>query len=182
MQRSVLANLECGRRPLVSVAEVRVLARALRVPPLLLMFPVGDEEITEVLPGIEVNTWDAAKWFTGEAPFAISRGERGTPLASDSAIHDGDAAIAWEEYNAVQLYREHDRQLRQIQAAHLRAGAAEGKAREATDEQGRASYFQTAEAERRLARAYEEMLGQCRATMRRQGLIPPHLTYPIPVV
>ena len=72
MPRSVIANLESGRRDTVSVAELLVLARALRVPPLELVFPLGREEMVELLPGETVATWDAARWFTGEAHFPPS--------------------------------------------------------------------------------------------------------------
>lgn len=66
--RSVIANLESGRRDTVSVAELLVLARALRVPPLLLIFPVGQLETVELLPGEFAKTWDGARWLTGEMP------------------------------------------------------------------------------------------------------------------
>ena len=49
--RSVLANLESGRRDTVSVAEVLVLAAALDVAPIELICPVGFDKQTEMLPG-----------------------------------------------------------------------------------------------------------------------------------
>jgi transcriptional regulator with XRE-family HTH domain len=67
--RSVIANLESGRRDVVSVAELLVLARALGVPPVVLIFPLGKERAIEVLPGTVADTWAAAKWLTGEEPF-----------------------------------------------------------------------------------------------------------------
>ncbi|MFY1656897.1 helix-turn-helix domain-containing protein [Micromonospora sp. WMMD1274] len=69
-----LANIETGRRKGdgvrrrdVSVDELAVLAQALQVPPLLLLFPVGVTESVDVLPSRSFDTWWAAKWFTGEA-------------------------------------------------------------------------------------------------------------------
>lgn len=59
--RSVLANLENGRRPTLSVAELIVLAKALRVPPLLLLFPVGHVEEVELPPHGKVSTWFASQ-------------------------------------------------------------------------------------------------------------------------
>lgn len=67
--RSVIANLESGRRDTVSVAELIVLARALRIPPLLLALPIGRAATFELLPGTEVDTWLAAKWFAGDGAF-----------------------------------------------------------------------------------------------------------------
>ncbi|OPG04123.1 hypothetical protein B1L11_38485 [Microbispora sp. GKU 823] len=66
ISRSALANLESGRRPIVSVAELLVFGKALRVPPALLLFPVGIREEMEVLPGQSRDTWDALVWFMGE--------------------------------------------------------------------------------------------------------------------
>jgi transcriptional regulator with XRE-family HTH domain len=67
--RSVIANLEHGRRDAVSVAELLVLAAALRIPPLLLVIPVARQEALEILPGTEAPTWAAALWWRGEADF-----------------------------------------------------------------------------------------------------------------
>lgn len=63
--RSVLANLESGRRETVSVAELLVLAAALEVPPLQLLFPVGYAEEVEPLPGVKVTPYDAVLWGRG---------------------------------------------------------------------------------------------------------------------
>jgi len=70
-----LGNIERGqdkgakrRRRDVTVEELMVLARALGVPPLLLMVPLdaGKEQV-ELVPGEAWYVWDAAKWVTGEA-------------------------------------------------------------------------------------------------------------------
>lgn len=64
--QAVIANLENKRRPLVSVAELLVLARALEVPPLRLLFPLGYAADMEILPDVMEDTWVAAKHFIGE--------------------------------------------------------------------------------------------------------------------
>lgn len=63
--RSVIANLESGRRTTVTVAELLVLAEALHVPPAQLVFPVGYQEKVEALPGREVSPIRAVQWFSG---------------------------------------------------------------------------------------------------------------------
>lgn len=65
IKRSVLANLESGRRTTVSISEVLVLAAALDIPPALLVFPVGYEEAQEVLPKAEMEPLQAVDWFSG---------------------------------------------------------------------------------------------------------------------
>lgn len=71
-----LANIERGQDPdakraarRVLVEELAVLARALHVPPVLLVFPLGQREEIDVLPGKPVDTWAALKWWTGAQPF-----------------------------------------------------------------------------------------------------------------
>jgi transcriptional regulator with XRE-family HTH domain len=70
--RSVLANLESGRRDTVSVAEVLVLAAALNVAPIDLICPVGFDKQTEMLPGRMMDPLSAMRWFTGEWKLDLS--------------------------------------------------------------------------------------------------------------
>ena len=64
--RSVIANLENGRRSSVDVAEVLVLAKVLDVPPVALLVPVGEAGEIEILPGQTISTDEALGWITGE--------------------------------------------------------------------------------------------------------------------
>lgn len=63
--RSVIANLENGRRESITVAELLVLAQALAVPAVQLVVPIGSTEEVEILPGRSVSAEDAMLWFTG---------------------------------------------------------------------------------------------------------------------
>jgi transcriptional regulator with XRE-family HTH domain len=65
LPRSVIANLENGRRGNVTFAEVLVLAAALNVAPAVLAFPVGHAETVEYLPGETAPPLDALDWFNG---------------------------------------------------------------------------------------------------------------------
>jgi transcriptional regulator with XRE-family HTH domain len=85
IQRSVIANLESGRRPLVNVTELLAIAAVLDVPPLQLLVPLGHAEEVEIRPGEPaVHSWEAAQRFTGESPYP------------------GGRAV-------IELFREHDR-------------------------------------------------------------------------
>lgn len=66
MKRTVISNLELGYRRTVSLPEVLAIAYILRIPPLLLMVPLGQDEEFAVLPDSTVDTWTAARWITGE--------------------------------------------------------------------------------------------------------------------
>ncbi|MFD5724691.1 helix-turn-helix domain-containing protein [Streptomyces sp. NPDC058368] len=65
IQRSVIANLENGRRASVGVAEVLIFAAALRVPPGLLISPVGQVPAVEYLPGQEGDPFAVLQWVAG---------------------------------------------------------------------------------------------------------------------
>jgi transcriptional regulator with XRE-family HTH domain len=67
--RTVISNLENGRRSGVDLSEVLVLAKVLGVPPLALLIPVGLVGSVEILPGREMSTSDALEWFSAEIPF-----------------------------------------------------------------------------------------------------------------
>lgn len=69
---SALANIERGataeskRKPRdVSLEELLIIARALGIAPALLMFPVGEQDEIQVLPGVAASPWDALQWFAG---------------------------------------------------------------------------------------------------------------------
>lgn len=65
---TVIAKLDSGHRgSVLSVAELLILAAALDVPPILLLYPGLPDEAVEVIPGETVTSWDAHKWATGIA-------------------------------------------------------------------------------------------------------------------
>ncbi|MEE4546747.1 helix-turn-helix transcriptional regulator [Streptomyces sp. V4-01] len=67
--RTVISNIENGRRTNVSVAEVITLAAALAVPPIVLIYPAGFTEKVEFMPDREIDPLRAIRWFSGEAAF-----------------------------------------------------------------------------------------------------------------
>lgn len=174
----VIANIETGRRDAqgrrrrnVTVDELVALARALDVPPVLLLYPVGMVEEVEVLPGRTMPTWNAAKWFTGEEPLC-ERAPDGTWFVSP------DDDQAWQTGAApVDLHREHDRLISEWKAARNQEGSSRVKASSAApgDEQ-RAVYLQQAREHGERAGQVEEQLKWVRSHMRRFGLTPPALT------
>lgn len=66
IHRSVLANFENGRRSNLNLGELLVIARALDVAPIFLMFPLGYEDQIEVLPDMTEKTEDAVAWAAGD--------------------------------------------------------------------------------------------------------------------
>lgn len=66
LPRTVISNIENGRRGNVSVADTALLAAALGVPPAALVYPVGYEDEVEYLPGRTVSPLQAVDWWHGE--------------------------------------------------------------------------------------------------------------------
>jgi transcriptional regulator with XRE-family HTH domain len=67
ISRAQIANYESGRKKGLDLTELLTLAAALRVPPVVLLFPDLPDGPVEALPGVTVGSWDAAAWFSGEA-------------------------------------------------------------------------------------------------------------------
>ena len=87
ISRVVITRLENGRREAVSTAELTVLAAALGVPPVLLLYPLGQRQAAEVLPGREVHPWDGIRWFTGEAQDLGGQESSESPISLFSLHH-----------------------------------------------------------------------------------------------
>ncbi len=66
MRRTTLSNLESGLRKSITLHEVLIIAVALGVPPVMLIFPGLPTEPVEYRPGVTIESWPAARWFTGE--------------------------------------------------------------------------------------------------------------------
>jgi transcriptional regulator with XRE-family HTH domain len=69
--RSVIANMEIGRRDDVSAAELLILARALDVAPVDLLVDAQPDVLVELLPGRLDAVRDARAWLVGEAKFGV---------------------------------------------------------------------------------------------------------------
>lgn len=68
--RTIVANLENGRRSTVSVAELLALAYVLDVPPISLLAPLGKDETVTVLPGLDLRPYELRAWLIGASRLA----------------------------------------------------------------------------------------------------------------
>ena len=64
ISRSVVADIENGRRKFITVTELMSLARALNTAPILLIYPGPYRDKTEFLPGAIATQMWALKWFS----------------------------------------------------------------------------------------------------------------------
>lgn len=120
VKRSVIANMESGRRANVPLVDVLVLAQALRVPPALIVFPLGHFETVEPLPGEHVDTSEAVRWWDGYRPPLLGVEDRGR--VSDHAQLEAERAT----FANHDLFRQHWQltdEIRTVQAWTKRATA-----------------------------------------------------------
>lgn len=99
--RNVIANMESGRRAQLPLVEVMVLAKALHVAPICLVYPVGVVDRVQALPDEEpTDTFDSLQWFTGESygydgPSPQLRERRAAPQRTWSM--DAEGNIVWKD-------------------------------------------------------------------------------------
>lgn len=111
---NLLSKVELGNRSL-ELDELLAVARAVDAPPLLLIFPVGHAPSVEVFPGARVRTWDAARWFTGEAPLPV--GTPGSEWADGQRWADSPAALFRDHDGLVQQWVQANAALQRLQSA-----------------------------------------------------------------
>ncbi|MGV9714464.1 hypothetical protein [Rhodococcus pyridinivorans] len=100
ISRAAISNLEVGRKAGVDITELIVLARALEIAPVMLVYPDLMDGPTEVVPGQVVTAFEAYKWFTGEwVPNTDVTPQRPEPGNEDSKLPQHEN---WRYLNAVQ--------------------------------------------------------------------------------
>lgn len=171
LDRSVIAKLEKGLRQGVSVGELIALGKALGVPPVLLTFPLGqeDSEDVEVLPGFMANTWEAVKWFTGERAFP-QRDENGQHYTMQEDY------AAWEVNGALLTdYRLHEQYVIEWRNVSRRADFRRSVARRTENPKEKEDNLERAREDDERLQAIEREIDRLRADMRRRGVTPPEL-------
>jgi hypothetical protein len=97
---TILAKLDSGHRgSVLTVPELLVLAAALKVPPVSLLFGGHPDEIVEVLPGQKMTSVEALAWFIGDRELAWP----GPEFEPDGARDQANAAVAEPGSSAVTL-------------------------------------------------------------------------------
>lgn len=106
LTRSTIASLESGRRGTVTLADLLVLAMALDVPPVALVFPVGRVASVEPLPGVTDDPLAAAEWWSGrdldQAEDTEWRVRALQGLELGRALHDWLARWQRDDRNAIE--------------------------------------------------------------------------------
>jgi len=153
---SVINNVETGRRSSFDVAELLVVAEALGIAPVNLLFPLGRQDTVEVLPGRVIPVWEAVAWFTDETPLA-----KAAPEGSPRAVVDA--------------FRVHADMVTTAQTSQRLLGEHQRKANTSLNATRRADHLRSAEQFGDMLLQDAQALRLLRATMREQALVAPHL-------
>jgi len=100
ISRSQIANYESGRKQGLDVAELLVLAAALEVPPVTLLFGGPPDEEVEMLPDWTGPAFFGIAWFSGDRELAWPGPEVIDP---DDARDQAHEAVADPDSTAVKL-------------------------------------------------------------------------------
>jgi transcriptional regulator with XRE-family HTH domain len=166
--RSVLANLESGRRETVSVAEVLVLAAALNVAPIDLICPVGFDKQTEMLPDRTMEPLSAMRWFAGEWKLDIDDAGAWTMRTPGSGERSSAYLLRYHDELISQLYSQEARARETLRAAADFVGEEE-------DERTRGVVRDAMMAVEEWRAFIREPLRRTRAEMRERGMQLPDL-------
>lgn len=151
ISRSTISDLENHRRMHFGVPELLVLARALGVSPLRLIFRPGTEAETEVLPGETRSSFRAAEWFAGLGPY---------PEPGEDGVVTIDEVYDVTEAGDLALYRQNDRCYENERRELHRAAAMAATA--ASEPVHGAAYMAAAEAHRSRAEDLRAQRGALR--------------------
>lgn len=78
IHRTTITKIENGR-PRFDLGELLVLAAALEVPPALLVFPgYPDQEVEQLIPGLNASSDSAVDWLAGQSLLPAEIGDDGT--------------------------------------------------------------------------------------------------------
>lgn len=163
-----LRRIEKGERR-VDVDELVALAQALEVPAIRLIFPIGQDEQVELLPGVRMPVEPALAWFVGDAEAFSDYFGRGSYDADSRLFEwyempDGIDARWTDEARPLWLYRQHRRYVLDWYETWSRGSRAQ-----------QASKAPAGDLVFALAALAEENLRTVRNEMRRLGLPLPRL-------
>jgi transcriptional regulator with XRE-family HTH domain len=155
MDRAAISKIENGRRSTLELAEVLVLARALHVAPVDLVFPLDGGESACISVGERLPMWDAVQWFGAED--------------QDEAPADGSLRALHEEF------RRHRIAVFTAGRSQFESAQRRREAAEALDPGRRERTAEAATHMERLAHLDYVHLREVRGRLRAAGVTPPAL-------
>lgn len=112
ISRTSIHDLESGTRKFVSTAELAVLAWALKVPPLRLLYPDLPDGPVEMIPGMDKPSIEAVMWWSGEVVYMPVGPDDPTQRWSDEELRE--TGEFWDGSALMRLSRERARLMSRI--------------------------------------------------------------------
>jgi transcriptional regulator with XRE-family HTH domain len=164
IHRSIIAKLERGHRQTVTLADWLILARALHVPPPLLLVPLGEpgRDRVELLPGVEVDAWQTVKWLGGRQELLADHLIRPLEPTLPKGVPLFPLRLFEMQEQDISRWREE-----RLGAEHWRA-----RVDEESDEEQAAACLATAETHERYMRRLAEGVLDARRRLRGAGFDP----------
>jgi hypothetical protein len=97
VSRAVISDLETGRRRYLTTAELSVIAAALDIAPVALLYPGPYDEKIEALPNVEVPKHYAVQWFSGEFSAITDISDRDEYRQNMEQLRTARTIWDWEE-------------------------------------------------------------------------------------
>lgn len=97
VSRAVISDLETGRRRYLTTAELSVIAAALDIAPVALLYPGPYNESIEALPNVEIPKRWAVQWFSGEFSAITDLSDRDNYRQNMEQLRTARTLWGWEE-------------------------------------------------------------------------------------
>lgn len=113
ISRAQIANYETGKKKNLDIAELTIIAAALDLSPMLLIYPGPYGEDVDVLPYETVSQYRATQWFSVDPSFEMDGtwGRSKEPVDGDSQHSGSDWVSATAQYRKFSLLQAAERQL-----------------------------------------------------------------------
>jgi transcriptional regulator with XRE-family HTH domain len=97
VSRAVISDLETGRRRYLTTAELLVIAAALDVAPVALLYPGPYDEEIEALPDVTIPKRWAVQWFSGTFSAITDKSDRDEYRQNMEQLRTARTIWDWED-------------------------------------------------------------------------------------
>jgi transcriptional regulator with XRE-family HTH domain len=129
ISRVAVGKIETGHREgKLDLAELVVLAAALGMPPVMLVYPDLPHGSVEVLPGRECDAIDALAWFSGDSPRLAFRMTERFGMAQQDIVNAAEPLLLSRDLTAAEAALvQAQRELRRLEADWANGGKADAE-------------------------------------------------------
>ncbi|WP_423488152.1 hypothetical protein [Mycobacteroides sp. PCS013] len=111
VSRSVLSDLETGRRRYLTTVEMTMISAALNISPVTLLYPGPYDSTVELIPHVELTQLRAAEWFSGNGFYRDHRDEKDGNKAeqlwadADAWVKSRSKLQGWRDLETTKVHR-----------------------------------------------------------------------------